>query len=378
MVNTNSFFYFAVVSFLGDKVFGAPAPSDTNAVGNVKANNEFNVQDVLHFPLTKKSYPFKLLRKPKQNTTSAVTLKNQGDFYSVTAYVGSQKKEASVLLDTGSSDFWVKSSVYNPSDSQTSKDLNEKFEVEYGSGSITGEWYKDGLALSSLNKDFAKQLQLGVGKQGQGNDGFDGILGIGLDGEESTQNTYPNYPHVLANQGTIKKDAYSIYLGNQNSESGAVLFGGVDNAKYEGSLVKLPFSGTGENQARSMVTLKEVDVGGQLNSVEQPVLLDTGTTITMLPQSIVSAISDQFGSCPDSGSVTFKFDGVSISVPASDIASNSEGQCEVLVESSEDMGIAILGDNFLRHAYLVFDNSDKTLSLAQAKYTSDSDIQPIT
>lgn len=379
MVNINSFAYFAFLTLLGGKTFAAPtSPQEAfDALGNLKGFDDFKIKDILHFPLTRKKYAMKLLR---HNATAPDKLKNQGQFYSLTVYVGSEKKAANVVFDTGSSDLWVKSEVYNPNNSVTAKDLNTPFEVEYGSGEIKGQFYKDDVSLSIAGKDFAHDLQLGIGEEGQGNEGFDGILGVGLSGEESTKDIYPNYPEVLANQGTIKKNAYSVYLGSADAPGGAVLFGGIDNAKHEGSLVKLPFSGSGENVNRSMVTLNNLDLGDNENKlhINEPVLLDTGTTYTMLPPLAAKEIESKFGSCSQtSGNVTFEFDGVSIDVPYSDIASEEDGECTVKVQSSS-LSIPILGDNFLRHAYVLFDNKDKTASLAQARYTNSSDIHPIT
>ncbi|KGU25234.1 candidapepsin-5, partial [Candida albicans P75063] len=49
-------------------------------------------------------------------------------------------------------------------------------------------------------------------------------------------------------------------------------------------------------------------------------------------------------------------------------------KCEVRIRESEDN---ILGDNFLRSAYVVYNLDDKKISMAPVKYTSESDIVAI-
>ena len=84
---------------------------------------------------------------------------------------------------------------------------------------------------------------------------------------------------------------------------------------------------------------------------------------------------------PDN-SMTFRFnDEKDIKVPFSDLVMQS-GQdpntgkaiCLLGLLPSQDV---ILGDNFLRSSYTVFNLDDKTISLAQLKQTNDEDIEVI-
>ena len=84
-----------------------------------------------------------------------------------------------------------------------------------------------------------------------------------------------------------------------------------------------------------------------------------------------------------SGDVVFNFSkNAKISVPASEFAASLQGddgqpydKCQLLFDVND---ANILGDNFLRSAYIVYDLDDNEISLAQVKYTSASSISALT
>lgn len=319
------------------------------------------------------------------------TLINEGNSYTGYIYIGSNKQKAKVVIDTGSSDLWVSTTStggsFDPDSSSTLKNTGQQFEDAYGDqSSASGYWAKDSVSLSPNDKGVTG-LQFGVADQSTAGNG---ILGIGLVGLESTtetgQGTYKNFPALLKDQGLIDKNAYSLYLNSQDAKTGTILFGGYDKAKYEGELVSLPFSGEKNSNAdnyRLDVTLGSVATDGDSGvSVNKPVNLDSGTTISLLPDEVVQYVGNALNAdsngnvdCnqPDK-QLLFNFNGVTIKVPYSDLAfPGSFGSCSLAIQGPLQ-GELILGDNFLRHAYIVYDLDDKKISLAQVKYTSDSDI----
>lgn len=71
-----------------------------------------------------------------------------------------------------------------------------------------------------------------------------GVVGVGFDTNESP-NESPNgiYPSVMdnfKNQGIIMRKAFSLYLNAMQDITGAIIFGGIDTAKYTGDLVAMP------------------------------------------------------------------------------------------------------------------------------------------
>ena len=126
----------------------------------------------------------------------------------------------------------------------------------------------------------------------------------------------------------------------------------------------------------------------------QPALLDSGTTNIQLPAPIAQEIYKLTGAVLDSkspgyayvpcnlstaaASLNFGFGGpkgANISVPMSALILAYDGTlqfpdgspaCDIGVEPS-NIGLTILGDNFLRSAYVVYNIDAKQIGLAQAK-----------
>lgn len=336
----------------------------------------------------------------RDDATVEVTLQNEKAYYVTDLYFGSNKQKILVDVDTGSSDLWVVDSeagiqgdygVYDHSSSSSYEYVASGFEVAYVDHSrSSGDWVKDDVSLSTDGPTISK-LQFG---DATSSTNTFGILGIGLMALEGASQEYTNFPQALADQGFINKNAYSVYLDTQDAETGSVLFGGVDNAKFEGSLTTLPLA---DDPGRLSVNLGSISVEGEDYSVNGAVNLDTGTTLTYLPSRAVSQLAQQVGaqrgsdhyywdscdSAPDSA--TFKFDGVDIKVPKKDLGypiTDTNGNyihCALsILPDSSSLGYLLLGDNFLRNAYLKYDLEDKTIGLAQVKYTTDEDISPIT
>lgn len=325
-------------------------------------------------------------------STIPQTLMNEGNSYTGYIYIGSDKQKAKVVIDTGSSDLWVSTTstggYFDPSSSSTLKKTGQNFNDAYGDQSTaSGYWAKDSVSLSP-NEKGVTGLQFGVADQSTAGNG---ILGIGLVGLESTtetgQGTYQNFPALLKDQGLIDKNAYSLYLNSEDAKSGTILFGGYDKAKFDGELVSLPFTGqrnqNGDNY-RLDVTLNSVAAEGDSGvSINKPVNLDSGTTITLLPNEVVEYVAEALNA-NDDGTVDcnqpdkhllFNFNGVTIKVPYQDLAfPGNFGTCSLAMQGPIMGNELILGDNFLRHAYIVYDLDDKKISLAQVKYTSESDI----
>nr|2H6S_A Chain A, Candidapepsin-3 [Candida albicans]2H6T_A Chain A, Candidapepsin-3 [Candida albicans] len=339
--------------------------------------------------------------------TVPVKLINEQVSYASDITVGSNKQKLTVVIDTGSSDLWVPDSqvscqagqgqdpnfcknegTYSPSSSSSSQNLNSPFSIEYGDGTTSqGTWYKDTIGFGGISitkQQFADVTSTSVDQ---------GILGIGYKTHEAEGN-YDNVPVTLKNQGIISKNAYSLYLNSRQATSGQIIFGGVDNAKYSGTLIALPV--TSDNELR--IHLNTVKVAGQSINADVDVLLDSGTTITYLQQGVADQVISAFNGqetydangnlfylvdCNLSGSVDFAFDkNAKISVPASEFTAplyTEDGQvydqCQLLFGTSD---YNILGDNFLRSAYIVYDLDDNEISLAQVKYTTASNIAALT
>ncbi len=353
-------------------------------------------------------------------------LKNEKSWYMINFTLGTPAQEViGVVIDTGSSDLWVSSpknklcekigcysyGTYDPDLSSTWKYNNSKFAIYYGDNTYAkGDFGMDTMQIGDVsipNLNFAVALD---------SDSPVGVFGIGFNTLEVAPNSYINFPGALVANGLINSQAYSIFLNDKNAESGTILFGAVDHSKYEGPLITVPIVSNTRTAVR-LTGLSIEDRGceintfpayswysstfGQHNKDGLFALLDTGSTLTMLPKNFVAAIGKAFDAYYEDGNyfyscnaeerrVKFKFGCQTISVPLSNFLDeayyedntpvyfpNGDRMCFMDFIETDDM--PILGDSFLRSAYVVMDLDNKEASLAQAKLdpSTSSDIEEI-
>lgn len=245
-----------------------------------------------------------------------------------------------------------------------------------------------------------------------------GVLGIGLPGLETTYSSnrngrpymYENLPLKLRNQGVIEKSAYSVYLGEHESEGGTVLFGAVDHAKYRGQLVTVPVVNSMANMGYDDAIRLEINTDGvsfhsggdgdetQITSNSYTALLDTGSTLSYFPQELFERLGNVLGldyssrigayvvdcDTDTSANVSFSFGSgaITIDVPMEHLIVQSSSRTCILgilpqSSSSSQNPYMLLGDNFLRDAYVVYDLEDLTISLAAVNHTDEEDIEMI-
>lgn len=217
---------------------------------------------------------------------------------------------------------------------------------------------------------------------------------------------YHNVVDELYLQKFTQSRAFSIALGSSDSDDDSVIiFGGIDTSKFVGHLDSLPIlePQNGENVYRCALCI--IDLMDrqckliwnnrywlQLNSIgttsssssrtyensSLPVVLDTGSTFCALPDSIIKNMMDDLSGHTDedgdvivdcshvSDNATFDFDfgNITINVPYSEIVLQVSDQICVLGVSSASHNISVLGDSFLRSAYLVFDQKNMEVSIA--------------
>ncbi|KIW10984.1 hypothetical protein PV08_10283 [Exophiala spinifera] len=348
-----------------------------------------------------------------------------GDYEKVQYYVnvtiGTPGQRVALQLDTGSSDTWVPSvdaescaddgcSDFGAFDKNTSstyhliEDQVGMFGIMYADGTYaSGDYFTDVLS-------FGENITLKDTTMALANDTVltEGLMGIGFrSNEASLENdepfSFPTVPEQLKNQGYIDRVAYSLYLDSYEDNTGSILFGGIDSSKHIGELLALPLSKDDEgNYTEFLVALTQISIhdGKSTRSLTRPTfntpaLLDSGTTDSYLPKKVFDALSDGLGATEDQGSgyayvpcayrksnvsVIYTFggkDGVNVSVPLSELISeqidddsayeNGTPACALNFNPTDDQNGIILGDSFLRSAYVVYDLENKVIALGQAK-----------
>jgi hypothetical protein len=67
-----------------------------------------------------------------------------------------------------------------------------------------------------------------------------GIMGIGYPSLEDTSVQYPNFMDQMVGNKLTNTKIYSLWLNDQGSSTGSILFGGIDTEKYFGTLYSMP------------------------------------------------------------------------------------------------------------------------------------------
>ena len=354
----------------------------------------------------------------RQGQTVDVDLDNIEFSYFADVSLGTPAQKMRLHLDTGSSEMWVNvpssqlcsqsqsgcvGGTYSASSSSTYKSLNSPFNVSYVDGSgASGDYVTDSLDFGGIT---LQDFQFGTGNQSTASTG---VLGIGYTTLEfsslSTGKTYPNLPQALKNAGHIVSNVYSLWLNDLDSSTGEILFGGVDKAKFTGTLSTLPIVPLQGSYLYFLIGMSGLSANGQnitSSELPLPVLLDSGSTLTYLPSALAEEVYSQVNavlaqgsdhavvSCDlanQGGNFEFDFSGAKIRVPYDEMVldtdggqlQNGERACAFGIFSTTGH-VAILGDTFLRSAYVVYDLENNEISLAQTVFnTTSEDVESIT
>lgn len=362
------------------------------------------------------------LRRRQSNTVLA-GLSNEISLYLINVTVGTPTQPFSLQLDTGSSDVWFPADnanvckgdngencplgTYDASASRTFQELDSlgEFQIQYVDGTeIEGIYLSDVLnvgnaQLRNVTMAAATRLNsLGVG-----------IMGVGFTADQSlaqsSRTTYPSIIDVLHNEGFIESKSYSLWLDDLDSDTGSILFGGVDSDKFKGDLVALPIqidsqSGSFTSFTVAWTGLKVTGGGNDADlspSSPAAAILDSGTTDILLPDDVANAIFNGIGAATSSElgnivpcdraneNLTFAFtfggnDGPTINVPVSELVVpilTTDGQtpkfrdgkdaCQLAFEAAGTNPV-LFGDSFLRSAYVVYNLDSREIALAETNF----------
>jgi hypothetical protein len=288
------------------------------------------------------------------------------------------------------------------------------FFIQYGDGSANeGDYIADTVTIGGVQ---VQNVTLGLALNSSSpipGETAQGLLGVGYRDLSSAQGLFPTLIDQLFETGAIERRAFSLYLNDATSGQGSILFGGIDTDKYTGPLVTLPVQPDiiqGKNLfLRYLVDLTGVAFNTGANSKSSTLssasyssaaLLDSGTTETIIDADIFNAIVAGIGATPvnvqgqvlyvtscavgnGNAALGFTFggsDGITINVPISAVLEdagttfgNGDEACILLMQATTaDLPDTILGDSFLRNAYVVYDLDNNQISLAQAKLDSTS------
>ncbi|PQE12043.1 eukaryotic aspartyl protease protein [Rutstroemia sp. NJR-2017a BVV2] len=337
--------------------------------------------------------------------------------YFANGTLGTPAQSLRLHIDTGSSDLWVNTpssalcsengspcksaGTYSANSSSTYAYVASDFNISYVDGSgASGDYVTDTFTIGSTT---LAKLQFGIGYTSSSSEG---ILGVGYEINEvqvgrAGKSAYNNLPAQMVADKLINSNAYSLWLNDLDASTGSILFGGVDTAQYHGQLETLPIQKESGYYAEFLITLTEVTLGNSVIAKNQAlaVLLDSGSSLTYLPDSMTEAIYEVVGAQYDSSegaayvpcslasnssTLNFTFTSPTISVDMNELVipvTSSSGRPLQFTDGTSAclFGIApagdstsVLGDTFLRSAYVVYDLDNNEISLAQTNFNATS------
>ncbi|KAJ5722627.1 hypothetical protein N7488_000662 [Penicillium malachiteum] len=368
---------------------------------------------VLSLPVTRSDRSH-ALQKRSSKTASTSLYNEQNMYYMVNITLGTPPQNLSLSLDTGSSDIWVNvpnstycaadgdvcssTGLFDLSDSSTFTLLDYYMNATYVSGTLaTGPYATDTLTIGGAT---VKDMQFALAETSSNPHG---ILGIAYAAGEfaATQDDkqYSNLPEALVSSGAINSAAFSLWL-NKFDGTGNLLFGGVNTARYQGELQTVPMLKVNDEYMTVTIALTDVSLtsSGKTKSYSKglplAVTLDNGSAFITLPEDLLEPIFKKLGAgynatsgfsyipCSMSTSdtnVTFSFSGAEVNIPVSELVFDNyveagfpEGDCIFGMVYGEP-GVSLMGDPFLRGAYVVYDLANNEISLANTNYDGGDD-----
>ncbi|KAI9513006.1 acid protease [Russula earlei] len=320
--------------------------------------------------------------------------------YIATVQMGTPPRDFKLLMDSGSADLWVGAEQcisVNASDcgnhvflgqqsSSSFVDTQTPFQITYGSGAVAGNVITDNLVVAGLQ---ISGHTFGVATEesqdfSSSQTNFDGIMGLAQSILSQQQTLTP--VESLAKAGLIQEAIVSFKLSRlaDQKNDGEITFGGLDASKFD---------------ANTLVTINNVNAQGfweggidsvSLNGTDlgltgRTAILDTGTTLLIVPpgdaqaihQAIPGAVDLANGTftipCTTQASLALTFRGRSFAIDPRDIAfapvdlNNLTGDCVSGITAGQIGGGNqwLAGDVFLKNVYFSTNVGKNTMQLAK-------------
>ncbi|KAL2694760.1 hypothetical protein Neosp_001347 [[Neocosmospora] mangrovei] len=342
-------------------------------------------------------YPIKRVQRSTPDNVVPTNIYNEQWIYAVEIEIGNPPQKTLVQVDTGSAYLWVNANCSSaPSAFDQQKfcqsvpryDPGASSSVEGPIGSRTLGYGSGEEVIGAIVDIYEDAVTVGVG-----------IMGLGpvFNATFDFREPYALVLDSLAVDSIIASRAYSLALGSASDDTGSLIFGGLDRGKFSGTLKKTPVVKSRDGGTRFTVNLSSIgiDAGNgtrrQYSLKDTNVHLDSGHTFSKLEADLAEQIFKDLGAELDKdlgfylvdckvrdhdGGVTFAFGDKTITIPFHEFVYTAQGLCAVGLEPIKEGEQQVLGDSFLRAAYVVFDWDNENIHIAQAASCS-SEIVPI-
>ena len=295
---------------------------------------------------------------------------------------------------------------YDANSSSSYEYISSNMTAEYASDTSTGDYARDTVTIGSAT---LPKMVFGVGYDQINGTASAPIWGVSFNAGEMTSVTELFTTYYMARLGLISTPAFSLWLNDIDAPTGSILFGGVDKSQYTGTLSSTPIVPDGPENTyyHAKVSFEGIYINNGVGEIANATntttgsfplnaTLDSGSGQIYLPiraaQNIYTAFNVSYNpttgyaSCACSlassnASVGFAFGQATIFVPMQSLVTPnpgySRGTCDfnIFTPNFSNLGpdngeYYLLGDPFLRSAYVVYDLDNKEISLAQSAINS--------
>merc|ERR1711972_217607 len=200
----------------------------------------------------------------------------------------------------------------------------------------------------------------------------------GLGFKSISQYQVPTPFENMIDQKLIDQPVFAFYLQSDATQSGELVFGGIDQSHYTGDLVDVPLS----SETYWEVSMDAVKYGGSAVASAQKAIIDSGTSLLAGPKDLVAALAKQAGAtlvmgkeytidCSKKASLPnldVTLGGKPFTLTPDDYVLSVSGQCLFAfmgIDVPPPRGpLWIMGDVFMRKSYCVFDYGNKKMRIA--------------
>jgi len=333
---------------------------------------------------------------PTANNSLGLDIEGTDVSYLASIKIGNPPRNFSILMDSGSADFWVGSEtctdcgnhVLLGSESSTSfVDSGKRFAVQYGTGNVSGTIVQDDVTISGLTLT-GHTFGVATSESQEFSSNripSDGLMGLAQSTISEQRTLTP--VEALAKTGVISDAivAYKLARVADNKNDGEITFGGLDTTKFDPtSLVTVP---NVNRKGFWEANVDDASVGNKSLALQgRTAILDTGTTLAIIPTQDAITIHKQIPGATFDGTstftvpcntatvVSFTFGGRAFAIDPRDLAfvpidaANAQtGDCISGISAGNFGGPTqwLLGGTFLKNSYYSTDVGKNAISLAK-------------